>query len=253
MSTELIKFLTLASGAVAVCFAALAVFLLRSKGNTMKDILNSPAYRDKPPEALRVEVEKFNRKFHMSTQLPVVALFVIALACALALPAAAMYLNYRRKQQSELTGRCPRNVLTINSAIANQQREGIFVVYDEFEVKRSGAFQLMLNKDRTQERYQIYSTHYEPVTMTLRYDSSNHTIHARLVGAELEESVRVESEDQPVEIGPIRLPPVAEPPPEDAGPAAVAPGATGSHAAMRESREREEPVEMRTDFLGGEQ
>ncbi|MBD3419005.1 MAG: hypothetical protein GF398_02690 [Chitinivibrionales bacterium] len=227
-----------------IIFAALAVMLFRSKGNTMRDILNSESYKNNI-NALSMEVESFNKKYKLSTQLPAVALFFIAFLCTLALPAFNIYLVY--KQNKSLIGGCPDETITISSSIGNDEKDGIFMVRDDFTVQRSGAFKMKLNKLRLEESYTLHSIQYDPVTINLRYDSLKSSIYVSFVNSDVRDTLPFNPEVRFYDLEPFELPPAATPLPvcESAPPEPV------DVHNIRSERERSGQATMSSDFLGG--
>ena len=81
--------LTIACLATGAVLAALACWLTTQRGNTITDVLNAQEHLG-AGEALNLAILD---KFRIATSVPVVALYVIAVLCAVALPLMFLYLN----------------------------------------------------------------------------------------------------------------------------------------------------------------
>lgn len=117
-------------------FAGMATWLMSRRGNTIKDILGSSQFKD--AKALSLEVTD---KLKVSTNIPIVALYLVAALVAVGLPA---YLSY---VQSQATGDAPvlkGQIENYQQLVALDKGEKIYASPVEMSVTGDGRFNIPL-------------------------------------------------------------------------------------------------------------
>ena len=154
-----------------IVFAALAVILTRSKGNTLKDVLNSEAFKHQAPESMQVEIDLLQNKFKASAQIPVVALYVISALVALGVPA-LMILH-----QNPVDAPCDDGVVTLTGVINKTVDGNIYLVPTELRIEPSGFFRIPVKKNQAGRDYNIESDSYSPVTLNVEYGKKDQKLY----------------------------------------------------------------------------
>jgi hypothetical protein len=155
-----------------VAFAALAVILTRSKGNTLKDVLNSDAFKNKPPESLKLEFDQLQNKFKASAQIPVVALYVISALVALGVPT-LMILHPSLPSKPD----CEDGEVTLTGKIIKSVEKNVYLVPTELRIEPSGFFRIPLKKNDPKRDYNIESESYSPVTLNVEYGKKDQKLY----------------------------------------------------------------------------
>ncbi len=136
-------------------FAAIAAWLMSRRGNTIRDILAS----DRQPEALRIEVAD---KLKISTNVPTVALYVIAAIVAIALPAYLAWLDRPLPQsKTVLLGGIDGYLGLVGPG------EKIYAYPPEMAVRGDGNFSFPLRNGDKQQSVLFESPKTYPVTLTI--------------------------------------------------------------------------------------
>lgn len=139
----------LAGGAV---FAYLAVWLSTKKGNTISDVLNSTALGN--AEAIKIEILD---KVKVTSNLPIVALYIVAFAVAIVLPA---FISWQLLKDTP--------TITLSGAMANfSPDKKLYVMPKAMRVESSGSFDLPLAYIASAQIINIEGEHYNPVTLTV--------------------------------------------------------------------------------------
>jgi hypothetical protein len=162
-------------------FAYLATRLHTTKGNTISDILNSQHFADS--QAIRVELLD---KVKISSNVPIVALYIVAFFVAGALPALISYLTLK-----DVT------TITLSGKVRKDPNMKVYVMPSHMRIEESGSFTLPL----------VYSS--EPTTINIEgHDISPSSLKISI--NKLHNSVSVEitnstTEGSKFEV-PLRLP-----------------------------------------------
>jgi len=120
-----------------IAFAALAVWLTTRRGNTIQDILSAPQFVN--ANALKVEI---GNKLKLATNIPIVALYLVAAVVAIGLPAYSLYVAHHHYEAWRVIGRIatrvpPKEVsVTLRPPHIPVAEDGSFD--DEIPVKRDG-------------------------------------------------------------------------------------------------------------------
>ncbi len=132
-------------------FAYLAMHLMTTKGNTISDILKSEKFASS--EAIRVEIMD---KIKVVSNIPIVALFIVAFAVAVAFPSFFFYLISQEAETITLTGN-----------IEKEMDKEVYVAFKEMKVEPSGAFMIPLRYTDEVQEINIEGQHYYPITLTV--------------------------------------------------------------------------------------
>ncbi len=139
----------LACGAL---FAYLAAWLTTKKGNTISDVLNSQKFSDS--EAIKVEILD---KLKVSSNLPIVALFIVAFAVAICLPA---FISWRVLQDV--------TVIKLSGEIRNLNPDKKpYVSPKGMRIENSGSFEIPLPYSTEDQFINIEGEFYSPITMRI--------------------------------------------------------------------------------------
>jgi hypothetical protein len=139
----------LACGAL---FAYLAAWLTTKKGNTISDVLNSQKFSDS--EAIKVEILD---KLKVSSNLPIVALFVVAFAVAICLPA---FISWQVLQDV--------TVIKLSGEIRNLNPDKKpYVSPKGMRIENSGSFEIPLLYSKEDQFINIEGELYSPITMRI--------------------------------------------------------------------------------------
>jgi len=118
-------------------FAALATWLMTTKGNTIRDVLAAENLKD--ANAIQLEIME---KIKISSNLPIVGLFMIGALVAIGLPAYNMYAMYHET---------PREAWTVFGEIKDYMQvvdrskgEKVYVYYPEMGINPDGKFGIPL-------------------------------------------------------------------------------------------------------------
>ncbi len=158
-----------------IAFAALAVILTRSKGNTLKDVLNSEAFRNQPPESMQIEIDRLQNKFKASAQIPVVALYVVSALVALGVPVLMI-----SKQSNPGGQTCDEGEVTLSGIIQKNTEGNVYLVPTDLQIQPSGFFSIPLRKSETKWDYNIQSEQFSPVTLNVEYEKKENRLYVNL-------------------------------------------------------------------------
>jgi hypothetical protein len=163
-----------------VIFAALSAWLTTRKGNTISDILKAGSLKD--AEAIRVEILD---KIKLSSNIPIVGLYVVAAAVAVGLPTYAYWTTHRDT--------C--TVVFLSGSVRGPASAGPMHVYpvlrDSYVDSNTGAFKvpLVFSAGEPQHDLTIQGTDYHPLGIRVILDRPKSAIHVQLLGSEGEELV----------------------------------------------------------------
>jgi hypothetical protein len=187
-----------------IAFAALAVWLTQSKGNTLKDVLNSEAFRNKPPESLQIEIDHLQNKFKASAQMPIVAMWVIAGLVAVGLPVLMVL-----RQDSSRAAACEEGEITLTGKIKKGAQGNVYLVPTDLRVEPSGFFRIPLKANDPKRDYNIESESFLPVTLNVDYVKKDGKLYVNWADA-ARDTLRVDTARNTAELSrPIELPPRA--------------------------------------------
>lgn len=158
-----------------IAFAALAVILTRSKGNTLKDVLNSEAFRNKPPESMQLEIDQLQNKFKASAQIPVVALYVISALVALGVPVLMIF-----KPANPGAQNCDEGEVTLSGTIRKNSEGNVYLIPTDLQIQPSGFFNIPLKKSEVKWDYNIESEQSSPVTLNVEYGKKENKLYVNL-------------------------------------------------------------------------
>ena len=211
-----------------VIFAALSAWLTTRKGNTISDILKSGQLKD--AEAIKVEILD---KVKLSSNLPIVGLYVVAAAVAVGLPTFAYWTSHRET--------C--TVVFLSGSVRAPVAAGPLHVYpvlrDSYVDSNTGAFKvpLVFNAGVPQHDLTIQGTDYHPLGIRVILDRPKGSIRVQLLGSDREDMVPLQenfaSLAKPIQLTPhsAHETPADQPsaqPPLPATLAAVAPPSGGA-------------------------
>lgn len=138
-----------------VAFASLATWLSTTKGNTMRDILRSDKLKDLEP--LRVELLN---SVKLSSGMPIVALYVVAFACAFALPAFIVWTSH--EEPIHVTGNIRTEAVPL--------RERAIVVPLSNVLTPDGSFKVPLLHSHEVQMFTVQAANFQPVTFSVTLD-----------------------------------------------------------------------------------
>ena len=140
-------------------FAGLATWLMTRRGNTIKDILQSSQFKD--AQALSLEIKD---KIKISSNIPIVALYIVAALVAVGLPT---YLSYQLAQPtadvSVLVGRIKDYRQVVNPA----QGEKVYAFFPEMSVRGDGSFDIPLRSTEGVQNVVFEAPNANPITLNL--------------------------------------------------------------------------------------
>ena len=180
-----------------VIFAALSAWLTTRKGNTISDIVKSQQLKD--AEAIKVEILD---KIKLSSNIPIVGLYVVAAAVAVGLPTYAYWTTHREV--------C--TVVFLSGSVRGPAAAGPMHVYpvlrNSYVDSNTGAFKvpLVFNAGEPQHDLTIQGTDYHPVGIRVILDRPKDAIKVQLLGSDHEDTVRLEenfaSLSKPIQLTP---------------------------------------------------
>jgi hypothetical protein len=140
-------------------FAGMATWLMTRRGNTIKDILQSSQFKD--AKALSLEVTD---KVKVSTNIPIVAMYIVAALVAVGLP---IFISY---QQSRTVGDAPvlrGQIKDYRQVVALDKGEKVYASPVEMIVLGDGSFSIPLRTTEGGQVIQFESPSANPLTLTL--------------------------------------------------------------------------------------
>ncbi len=213
MNFEVVLAACLVAGVV---FAAMAVWLTTRKGNTISDVLNSQHFQN--AEALRVEVLD---KVKVSSNLPIVGLYLVAAVVAIGFPAFLYWYSHRASFVVVfLSG-------SFQGAVPASTSRLYVVSHDSLVDPGAGSFTVPLVFRDTQPRHDlmIESRDYLPVGVSVTLDRASDTLKVRYQNSPNEASVHLQNfaGELPASITLSPAQPLLEPPPNQPSPAPALP------------------------------
>jgi len=147
---------------VGLMFGALAVWLTMSKGNTISDIVNSPNLKD--ANAIKVEISE---KLKIASNIPVVAMFLIAAFVSVGVPGYMIYVA-SRECVTTLTGQIENYTALIDRGKGQQ----VWAYPDRMRITPSGAFEIPLSRTEGNQDIVFESPNViSPITLRLQVNS----------------------------------------------------------------------------------
>ena len=140
-------------------FAGLATWLMTRRGNTIKDILESSHFKD--AEALSIEIKD---KIKISSNIPIVALFIVAALVAVGLP---MFLSYQQAQPPVSAALLVGHIKDYLQVVNPSQGEKVYAFFPEMSVRGDGSFDIPLRTTEGVQNILFESPTANPVTLTL--------------------------------------------------------------------------------------
>jgi hypothetical protein len=140
-------------------FAGMATWLMTRRGNTIKDILQSSRFKD--AKALSLEVTD---KLKVSTNIPIVAMYIVAGLVAVGLP---IFISY---QQSRTAGDAPvlrGQIKDYRQVVSLDKGEKVYASPVEMIVLGDGSFNIPLRTTEGGQVIQFESPTANPLTLTL--------------------------------------------------------------------------------------
>lgn len=140
-------------------FAGMATWLMTRRGNTIKDILQSSRFKD--AKALSLEVTD---KLKVSTNIPIVALYIVAALVAVGLP---MFISY---QGSKSVGDAPvlsGRIQDYRQVVSLDKGEKVYAMPKEMMVLGGGSFDIPLRTTEGKQVIQFESPTANPLTLSL--------------------------------------------------------------------------------------
>ena len=151
-------------------FAYLAVRLTMTKGNRISDILNSDKFAN--AEAIRLQILG---KVKLSSNIPIVALFVIAAAVAIVLPAMISW---------KLMQNVP--VIMLCGNVEVEHGKSVYAVMEDAKVLPSGFFQIPIVYTDEPQNISLQGTYYEPVTLSVQLNKLRNSMSVTTDGLQTE-------------------------------------------------------------------
>jgi hypothetical protein len=197
-------------------FAGMATWLMTRRGNTIKDILQSSRFKD--AKALSLEVTD---KLKVSTNIPIVALYIVAALVAVGLP---IYISY---QQSHVVGDAPvlrGQIKDYRQVVSLDKGEKVYASPVEMIVLGDGSFNIPLRTTEGGQVIQFESPTANPLTLTLDVQPREGNIRVSTGSFGDQQTVQLKGKfanlPKPLLMSRVSL--VREPPTESAQPSAVA-------------------------------
>jgi hypothetical protein len=144
-----------------IVFAAIAAWLTTKKGNTISDVLNSQHFDN--AEAIKIEIMD---KIKLRSNIPIVALYVIAGIVAIGLPAYVYYENKKGDQPVTLHG----------TILGKERHKKVEVVSADMRVEDSGWFNIPLMYRSGSQTVNFQSQYYEPLTLSVTINKEDDSI-----------------------------------------------------------------------------
>ena len=158
-----------------LAFAGLAVWLTTRKGNTIKDVLHAGKLRD--AEAIRLEIVE---QVKISTNLPIVALYIMSVIVAIGLPVLINVLSYLQSDET----------VALAGQIEDYQREKrIYVTYETANITADGSFTLPIRNTLESQQITFESEHIDPLTLTIELKRIKNAL--QIMSASLEEPLEI--------------------------------------------------------------
>ena len=140
-------------------FAGMATWLMSRRGNTIKDILGSSQFKD--AKALSLEVTD---KLKVSTNIPIVALYLVAALVAVGLP---IYLSYVQSHDSGDAPVLSGQIENYLQLVALDKGEKIYATPVEMSVLGDGRFNIPLRTTEGRQNILFESPTANSLTLTL--------------------------------------------------------------------------------------
>lgn len=153
-----------------IVFAALAVWLTTRRGNTIQDILKASQFAK--AEALKVEIEG---KLKLATNIPIVALYVLAAVVAIGLPSYTTYLAFQQADTVILQGNLADYVKIVDSGGG----EKVFITPTSMYITPTGEFIAALRDTPDPQLIQFEAPFMYPLTLTVQYEKLNRKLLVR--------------------------------------------------------------------------
>ncbi|HEX2715001.1 MAG TPA: hypothetical protein VHM88_22670 [Candidatus Acidoferrales bacterium] len=150
-------------------FAVLATWLTTTRGNTISDVLNSEKFTD--ANAIQLKIQE---NLKITSNLPIVALYVVAFAVAILLPAFVYWQSTR-----DVT------VITLSGVFRGTDgNERIYISPRDMRVERSGQFTIPIAYTPQQEQsVNIEGETLSPITLQVKIDPADSMLIVRVTNA----------------------------------------------------------------------
>ena len=153
-----------------VAIAGMITWLSTTKGNTMKEILASQKFGD--ADAIRLEVSNI---FKLSSTVPIVGLYIVALLVVVTLPAYYFWQLRRDVNVIYLVGTVDFGGINVNEAA------DAYLVAKEMEIEETGAFAIPLAYESGMKLVKIKGRRIAPKSLRLEVDTDANSILVRVI------------------------------------------------------------------------
>ena len=149
-------------------FVYIAAWLTTTKGNTISDVLKSNKFAD--AEAIRLEILG---KVKITSNIPIVALFIVASTVAIALPA---FISWQLMKDV--------TTITLTGSVVIAPDKKVYAVPKDMQIESSGSFGIPILYS---DKYQIISFEgkdYHPVTLSVKLNKPRSQLSVKVTGSE---------------------------------------------------------------------
>jgi len=153
--------------ACGVLFAYIAAWLTTKRGNTISDVLNA---KQLSSETIRVEILD---KVKITSNLPIVALYLVAFAVAIGLPAFVSWQLMR-----DVT------FITLSGVIDRAPDRTLCVMPKDMQIETSGSFAIPIMYSSGLQTINFEGENYLPVTMRISVNKLRNSLSVEISNAE---------------------------------------------------------------------
>jgi hypothetical protein len=179
-----------------IIFAGMAIWLTTTKGNTINDILAAKHFEK--AEALKTEIID---KIKLSTNIPIIALYVLSVVVAMGLP--IFIVIVQQNSIIELIGDIRDYDLLINQ----NKGEKIYVTYKDAEIMPGGRFTIPVWYSRNSQEITFQSPVTHPITLTIKLNLLENALE---VYKESYEPQKIKINNNMATLGPISIDKIIE-------------------------------------------
>ena len=181
-----------------VGFAYIAAWLTTKRGNTLADIANAQQLAN--VEAIRVEILD---KVKVTSNLPIVALYLVAFAVAIGLPAFVVWQAMRDAP-----------VITLSGEINRASDTTLCVMPKDMQIEPSGSFALPVMYSSALQTINFEGEHFHPLTMRISVNKLKNSLLVEVTNVErfaprevsFDWSSRKATLDTPIVLSPVGVP-----------------------------------------------
>lgn len=175
-------------------FAGMATWLMSRRGNTIKDIAQSSQFRD--AKALSLEITD---KLKVSTNIPIVAMYMVAGLVAVGLP---IFISYQQSELSKTDGDVPAlggRIKNYLEMVSPDKGEQIYAVPKEMGIGPDGSFNIPLRTTEGVQVIEFESPTANPLTLTLYVRPRERTVKVYTAGLDDAPAIKLDGKYTQIE------------------------------------------------------